>query len=294
MIYEETCKIMTLRVNKMTDITHELIENDKAIPFKIFDFHARDLSRIIPPHWHQNTEILFCKHGSLRVKIKNNTYDLHSNDFIIINPNEIHSTQSLSKNWVLCLQLPYSFLQRATLDRFTHNFIFNANSTKRKQPQDDKLRENFCELLTSISDKRNLSQNLFLLGKIYELLSLLVENYSMDLNDEYQLINTKFISKLLNIINKNYQNKLSLPDVAKKFSYSEAYTSRLIKDNLGEDFTSLLISIRLDKSITLMKYSDKTLEEIAAETGFTTYRNLYNAFKRVYQISPKEFIKRGL
>lgn len=140
----------------MTNITHELVDNDKSIPFKIFDFHAHDLSRIIPPHWHQSTEILFCKYGKLRIKIQNHTYNLHSNDFIIINPNEIHSTQSLSKNWVLCLQLPYSFLQEATQDKFTHNFIFNANSTNREKPQDDNLRKNFCELLALVSKKENL------------------------------------------------------------------------------------------------------------------------------------------
>lgn len=278
----------------MSDITHEFIENDKSVPFKIFDFHARDLSRIIPPHWHQSTEILFCKYGSLKVKVQNKTYCLHANDFIIINPNEIHSTQSLSKNWVLCLQLPYSLLQKATLDKFTHEFIFNANSIKNKQEKDDELKRRLYNLLKLISKKRDLSLNLFILGKIYELLSLLISNYSISLNDEYQHINTDFISKLLDIINQNYQKKLSLIKVAQSFSYSEAYTSRLIKDNFGEDFTSLLTSIRLDKSITLMKYSNMNLEKIAELTGFSTYRNLYNAFRRVYKISPKEFIKRGL
>ncbi len=73
------------------------------------------------------------------------------------------------------------------------------------------------------------------------------------------------------------------------FSYSTYYTSRLINENLGVSFSNLLRIIRINKSIELIRSTSLPLEKIAVKTGFKRYRNLYNSFYKIYDMSPIQF-----
>ena len=93
-------------------------------------------------------------------------------------------------------------------------------------------------------------------------------------------------TKTLSYLEKSYTSDLTLNDIAQHFSYSTYYTSRLINENLGVSFSNLLRIIRINKSIELIRSTSLPLEKIAAKTGFKTYRNLYNSFYKIYDMSP--------
>lgn len=117
----------------MRHISHEYIQNNPQLPFKLFTFHAHNLARVIPLHWHQSTEILYCESGELQVTVKNQSYLLKKNDFIVINPYEIHTSKSPIENHILCIQLPFSFLSYVTSNSFYNQFTFSANSTSKNK-----------------------------------------------------------------------------------------------------------------------------------------------------------------
>ena len=106
----------------MHHISHEYIQNNPQLPFKLFSFHAHNLARVIPLHWHQSTEILYCESGELQVTVKNQSYLLKKNDFIVINPYEIHTSKSPIENHILCIQLPFFHTLQVIL--FTISLLF--------------------------------------------------------------------------------------------------------------------------------------------------------------------------
>lgn len=77
------------------ELKHEEIQTNERIPIKLFNFQANDIARIIPNHWHKSAEILYCRKGSLNVWINNKNYLLREGDFLFINSNIVHSTQSV-------------------------------------------------------------------------------------------------------------------------------------------------------------------------------------------------------
>ena len=76
--------------------------------------------------------------------------------------------------------------------------------------------------------------------------------------------------------------------VADHFGYSVAYCSRKKKKNLDHSFSDYLTSLRLEQSLRLSLQSNLNIEKIAEKSGFKCYRNLYNAFKKVYNCTPEE------
>lgn len=275
----------------MHHISHEYIQNNPQLPFKLFSFHAHNLARVIPLHWHQSTEILYCESGELQVTVKNQSYLLKKNDFIVINPYEIHTSKSPIENHILCIQLPFSFLSYVTSNSFYNQFTFSANSTKQKQDSDAELIKNMSQTLTlgETFQSKGIVKNLMILTNVTRIIRLLVQFYAQDNVNSYSNNRISFITKTLSYLEKSYTSDLTLNDIAQHFSYSTYYTSRLINENLGVSFSNLLRIIRINKSIELVRSTSLPLEKIAAKTGFKTYRNLYNSFYKIYDMSPIQF-----
>lgn len=277
-------------------IKYEEITHAAMIPFKIFSFRAKNLDRIIAPHWHQSTEILFVKEGTLKITLQNKTYLLHKNEFVVINPNIIHSTRSLSKNWVLCIQLPLSFLKLVTNNQFDKVFIFKDINFPTEQEASERIIALFNQAIYQTENHpKNIQYFLDLYSSGLLILKELISSYSVKVNknnaDDKSI---SILSKAIDYININYSKSITLTDMAKFLGYSPSYCSKVIKKNLGTNFKEILDIIRLEKVVLKAQKGKRSLEQIAQETGFKTYRNLYNAFYSVYGMSPKQFLSESM
>lgn len=274
-------------------VKYEEIIHESAIPFKIFSFRAKSINRIIAPHWHQSTEVLFVKDGSLKITLQNKNYILHKNEFVVINPNVIHSTRSLNKNWVLCIQLPLSFLKIVTNDKFETDFIFkdiNNNALENKE-----IATLFSKAITQTENRpKNIQYYLDLYSSGLLILKELISSYSIKnsvKNTEDK--NISILNKSIAYINSNYTKDITLDDIAQHLGYSSSYCSKIIKKSLGISFKEIVDIVRLEKVVIEARKKQKSFEQIAQETGFKTYRNLYNAFYSIYQMSPKQFLQQS-
>lgn len=274
----------------MATIVHENIYNTEDFPFKIFDFHAHNLNRVIPFHWHQSTEILFCAKGKLIVNLKGQEHLLKAGDYIAINPYEIHSTQSPMENWILCIQLPFKYMSQLTFNRFFYEYRFKINSTNPDFQSDEQLNYFFKTILKRFNkEQSNFVDRMTILTLVTNVITILTDKYSEKVEKAQKIKNINFIEEVTDYLSRNSSQDVKLKSVAEHFAYSESYTSRLIKSSLGTNYSEMLKIIRINKAVDLLNTSSLNLNQIAEETGFKTYRNLYNAFYQIYQMSPKEF-----
>lgn len=84
----------------------------------------------------------------------------------------------------------------------------------------------------------------------------------------------------------------SLDRLADEMFLHKTYLSSLINSLFGVSFTDLVNSRRVEYSITLMRNSTITVEQLAKMSGFlssTTYRR---AFRKKYNVTPMEYIKK--
>lgn len=79
----------------------------------------------------------------------------------------------------------------------------------------------------------------------------------------------------------------SLEMLSQELHFSENYLIRVFKQTYGVTPHAYLISLRLERAAQMMRYSDLSLERIAAECGFGEYANLFKAYKKAYGISPQ-------
>ncbi len=90
-------------------------------------------------------------------------------------------------------------------------------------------------------------------------------------------------------ISKHYREKILLDDLAETLGISPTYLSRLFKKDTGMQFQDYISKIRVDRAANLLKYSDRSLAEIAEYVGFPTQSYFGKIFKKEMSMTPKAY-----
>lgn len=95
--------------------------------------------------------------------------------------------------------------------------------------------------------------------------------------------------EMVTFVDENFRDpNLSLRYAADHFNLSEAYFSQLFKNVAEEKFSVYLDRCRMQYAHELLCNTNKTVEEIAADAGYTLSSTFRRAYKRFYGVSPTQ------
>ncbi len=104
----------------------------------------------------------------------------------------------------------------------------------------------------------------------------------------------KRIRKVLNFIEENLDNELSLENVAEIGNYSPFHFHRIFRGIIGETLQEYINRNRMEKSAMLLSHhKNKSLEDIFSEVGFKSNSTFSKTFKKYFGISPTDFRKKS-
>lgn len=90
------------------------------------------------------------------------------------------------------------------------------------------------------------------------------------------------------------ESSIALEVVAQNLHVSPVYLSRMIKQELGMSFVSLVTNMRIKKAIHLLNSTDLPIVEIAELVGYDTQHYFSTAFKKIMGVSPINYRKNYL
>lgn len=97
------------------------------------------------------------------------------------------------------------------------------------------------------------------------------------------------ISKVLDFINKHYNQDISLYDAAKSVNLSYHYLSKIFKSEIGKGFSDYLTELRIEKSIELLVNQRLSIKEICQQIGYNDPNYYCKAFKKIIGMTPTEY-----
>lgn len=121
------------------------------------------------------------------------------------------------------------------------------------------------------------------------LFSTILRNYSDTLQFNNYNIGSDF-SLIMQYIQNNYKT-LTLNSLAEYFHYTESHLSKLIKKNLGLNFTTLLTKLKMEDANDYLTNTDLPIEKISEYVGYNSLEHFSRTFKRYYKKSPQQFRK---
>jgi AraC family transcriptional regulator len=111
------------------------------------------------------------------------------------------------------------------------------------------------------------------------------------IKEETQNCYIQGVNRVLDFINIHYADELTLERLAKEAYFSPFHFHKIFKGIVGETHQKYINRIRLERAILRMD-GEKTLTEIAMETGFSTPSHFAQAFRELYKISPRLYRER--
>ncbi len=103
------------------------------------------------------------------------------------------------------------------------------------------------------------------------------------------IVPTRQISEVMEYIDKNFQNQISLNDVAKTFFVSPYYLAHQFKSEIGYTVNQYIQLRRMGMAEQRLAFEDTPIKTIATECGYTSLKYFYSVFKSKTGHTPSEF-----
>ena len=254
------------------------------------------ISRIknIPLHYHNDIELIFVLSGSVNLTNSYGKFLLVEGDVFTNNGNEVHSLASSdSDNVVAIIQISNTF--------FTKDFptlgksAYRTNAIKATDARQEDLRKLVLRILLQYMKKGSNYKNECVSGAV-DLIKYLnqyfnlfiIENELAVSNSEENPITIERLSRIIEYIYANYQDKITLEQIAEMEHLSTYYLSHLIRNYTGMSFREFLCFARVERSEIPLLDTNLKISRIAKDVGFSTTAYYEKFFKKWYGHSPED------
>lgn len=101
------------------------------------------------------------------------------------------------------------------------------------------------------------------------------------------------VSEILNDIAQNYQNNISIGELAEhKYFMNSSYVSRLFKNETGKTFSVYLMEFRMRKAEELLESDLLKVTDVAMLSGYNDVSRFIQYFKKMHGVTPEEYRNR--
>lgn len=248
-----------------------------------------------PPHWHNALEIIVGEKETYSIEAEGRIYIVRPGDILLI-PGGVTHTLTPAKGcngFVYLLNLDFLGTIKSA-SRLMSLLSHPINIVEAEKPT---LRLSVSTLL------RQMREDYFNTNDLRELLV-----YSRLLVMVEQLIHSEFdddtsahnrcdkrkeysdrFNEIINYLNNNYTEDLTVDDVAKRFGLSKYYFSRLFQQYTHYTFCDYLTFRRLKAAEQLMSDQSLSITDIAFQAGFSTLSTFSRVFHKYKKCTPSEY-----
>ena len=120
-------------------------------------------------------------------------------------------------------------------------------------------------------------------------LLLYCNRYCVFQTDSDDNTNPDKILESVKYIDENYSQPITLDLLSKLAGFSPSYFSKKFRQTVGTGMKEYLTYVRLTHAITELMSTDHSITEIAINSGFGDSNYFKDAFKKMYNVSPREY-----
>lgn len=251
-------------------------------------------------HWHKDLEFIVIKKGSMTYNVNGELVDLTEGSGIMVNSRQLHYGFSLEHKECefICILFSPELLSgnewfyQNYIEPVTENSLYPYLYFERKEWKGSIL-EKLDNLYSSFTVQPE--QELFYFTLIDEFLSimkLLYENLDVKHQGRTKASNElTTLKNMITYIEEHFAQHITLENIALSGACCKSRCSLLFKKYLRETPMSYIAKLRLQKSLSVLLDSEKSITEIAYEYGFCGASYYCETFQKYYRTSPLKYRK---
>lgn len=266
---------------------------------RIFNIEPRKYSKkddMVETHYHTHYEIYYQFLGDRYYFIKDRTYHIQEGTLVFINTNDIHKTLGAHKavGERILVNFKRNFVQELAGDqtsRVMKCFEESVGVIELSLIQKKEVEELLFKMMAA-----NKEQDIFLTQILLSELLIMSNKYLEERKSKESITiasapKYERIGQIAAYLNANYNEKITLENVAKEFYISPFYLSRIFKEGTGFNLINYVNYIRINKAKELLETTDLTIMTISEQVGFESTTHFDRVFKDIVGRSPLKYRK---
>ena len=264
-----------------------------------FEFHHIDHTHpryVMSYHWHVEYEIIRILEGSLTVTLDEKSFTAVKNDVIFIHSGILHSgiphdcvyqcivfdMNTFLKNNPVCGEYIQKILHQETM-------LFPHFSDEHPQIL------NCISVLFDAMYEKDTGYELTVFGQFYHFFGLVfsnhyfIENPTRTRRDYKRILQLK---QVLEFIEKNYANPITLQELSASVSMSPKYFCRFFSEMTHQTPVDYLNRQRIEEACLQLAATDDSITEIAYRNGFNDLSYFIRTFKKYKGMTPGKYKRR--
>ncbi len=255
----------------------------RGVPF----IYSHALNRPLNPvlHCHDFYEIIFLFSGNATHRINGEAHQMSDGDVVILRPMETHIFTNQSEN----LELFSISVTCREMDNFLKAYHIE------KAMQDDKtvffsLAHNIRHTLMSMFHKLNSQTNVQRENQIRIIIGAALHEFIVMKNDSSEEWINSVAARM------STQNNLAegVTALLRITNFSHAQLCRVVKKHTGKTPQQFIKDLRLNYAYNMIYSTNIPYEEIAFQSGYSSFSHFSTIFKERYGISPSALRKNSV
>ena len=243
-------------------------------------------------HDHSAVEIVLVLEGMVTYMIEETVYQVRKGEVLIVPPDMPHSlNMGDSSSRYLFLFEPDAIMTMRDIKSmavyFHKPFHLRDGSEAHVRIRELLLRAR------DAYDKREMMWNTVCYSSLLRIYAMLGQRYLSGIKprsgDGLRNMDSEVITAVMTYINNHYREELSLEDVAKFAGFSRYYFSRSFKRQTGYSFKDYLCQKRLQVAMDLLIRTNRSMREVAIESGFGSVATFNRVFREKKGCTPTQY-----
>ncbi|WP_438348550.1 AraC family transcriptional regulator [Paenibacillus sp. FA6] len=283
----------------------ELWENTRLehsiYPFQLFQNiqHVKKDDCILHLHWHEHFEIIVMRKGRALFHIDSRPYTAVAGDVVIIPGGSLHVGYALEggdvnyDSVVLNASLFNDWMRDPVHIQYVSPYLEGRQRFPVKPVEHDETCANYYPLLDEVIAElrvKSPAYQLVVKSKLYALFTLLSRTFMpLQLDDkpvEGYFPNHERFKLLIQRLESNFSEKMTIEQAAKQVSLNPYYFCKLFKRLTGRTFIEYVNICRMNEAKRLLLESNDSITEIASKVGCENPNYFTKLYKRYMGVTP--------
>ena len=247
------------------------------------------------PHFHEDIEIMTIKEGQVAYFVNGKELLLRTGDTIVVNSNQIHYNMTVNgevAKYVICILHPSILVNSITVEmQAVRPITENPDLPYLRFRYINEHTESIRNLVLGMPDLRH---DPFAITKQFYQIWDIIRKHAETLGATEDVVSDPRIQSfksMMHFISNNYQNQVTLADIASSGSISKSLCNTLFHQYVGESPINYLMHLRCRKVAELLRSGKIPMTEIASRTGFGGVSYMSETFRKFFEKSPREYRK---
>lgn len=249
---------------------------------------------VMPLHWHREFEMIRVISGCFSAYLDNVEYRLSTGDMLLVQSGSLHRGQPEDCVYE-CAVFDLNMLRKHQND-ITGSYILpiinHAVSVNCFYHSDDNMLAAAINSLFAVLKLQSPYYELEVYSRLYQIFALLYAGGSITAKPKSRQIGrqNKVIMELLDWIDANYTEQITLSDLSKVSGMNEKYLCRFFKEYTAHTPIDYINSLRIESACHELISNGHSITEAALESGFNDLSYFSKLFKKYKGYSPRQYL----